>query len=103
METLDERVTKLAEEVKNVKDRLDVMMYNMVAMDAMTKFMLLNQNQVTGDLATLNTVLREITDIIDERMGAPHEPSDNADEEEDYDHDADADADEDDEPTGALN
>jgi len=103
METLDERVTKLAEEVKNVKDRLDVMMYNVVAMDAMTKFMLLNQNQITGDLATLNTVLREITDIIDERMGSPHEPSHDSDEDEDYDHDADADTDEDDEPTGALN
>lgn len=102
---LEEKVAKLADELQLVKEKLDTLMYNTVALDAVSKYMLLNQNQILGDMSLLNKVLKEITDVIDERISredsSHYEPDDYEDEDEqgeDEDY-----TDDDDEPTGALN
>ena len=101
---LEEKVTKLADEMKLLKEKLDTLMYNTVALDAVSKYMLLNQNQILSDMSLLNTVLKEITDVIDERISREDSSHYEADDLEDENDQAeDEDYTDDDEPTGALN
>lgn len=101
---LEEKVTKLADEMKVLKEKLDTLMYNTVALDAISKYMLLNQNQILSDMSLLNTVLKEITDVIDERISREDASHFEADDPDDGDDQAeDEDYTDDDEPTGALN
>jgi len=102
---LEEKVTKLADEMKLLKEKLDTLMYNAVATDAVSKYMLLNQNQILSDMSLLNTVLKEITDVIDERISredSSHYEADDLEDENEQVEDEDY-TDDDDEPTGALN
>lgn len=102
---LEEKVTKLADEMKLLKEKLDTLMYNTVALDAVSKYMLLNQNQILSDMSLLNTVLKEITDVIDERISredSSHYEADDLEDENEQVEDEDY-TDDDDEPTGALN
>lgn len=102
---LEEKVAKLADEMKLLKEKLDTLMYNTVALDAVSKYMLLNQNQILSDMSLLNTVLKEITDVIDERISredSSHYEADDLEDENDQVEDEDY-TDDDDEPTGALN
>lgn len=102
---LEEKVTKLADEMKLLKEKLDTLMYNTVALDAVSKYMLLNQNQILSDMSLLNTVLKEITDVIDERISredSSHCEADDLEDENEQVEDEDY-TDDDDEPTGALN
>lgn len=102
---LEEKVAKLADEIQLLKEKLDTLMYNAVASDALSKYMLLNQNQILSDMSLLNTVLKEITDVIDERVSreeSSHYESDDFEDENEQVEDEDY-TDDDDEPTGALN
>ena len=102
---LEEKVTKLADEIQLLKEKLDTLMYNTVALDAVSKYMLLNQNQILSDMSLLNTVLKEITDVIDERISredSSHYEADDLEDENEQVEDEDY-TDDDDEPTGALN
>ena len=102
---LEEKVTKLADEIQLLKEKLDTLMYNAVATDALSKYMLLNQNQILSDMSLLNTVLKEITDVIDERISredSSHYEADDLEDENEQVEDEDY-TDDDDEPTGALN
>jgi hypothetical protein len=98
--SLEEKVSQLTEDFKSMKEKIDVLFYNTVALDSLTKFMLLNQNQLIGDMAMLNDVLKQLTDMLDEKaMASPHEDSDDAD---DFDDVEESDGDDDD-PVGSLN
>ena len=102
---LEEKVAKLADEMQLLKEKLDTLMYNAVATDALSKYMLLNQNQILSDMSLLNTVLKEITDVIDERISredSSHYEADDLEDENEQVEDEDY-TDDDDEPTGALN
>ncbi len=102
---LEEKVAKLADEMQLLKEKLDTLMYNAVATDAVSKYMLLNQNQILSDMSLLNTVLKEITDVIDERISredSSHYEADDLEDENEQVEDEDY-TDDDDEPTGALN
>jgi|LauGreDrversion4_2_1035121.scaffolds.fasta_scaffold1882076_2 hypothetical protein len=98
--SLEEKVSQLTEDFKSMKEKIDVLFYNTVALDSLTKFMLLNQNQLIGDMAMLNDVLKQLTDMLDEKaMASQYEDSDDAD---DFDDVEESDGDDDD-PVGSLN
>jgi hypothetical protein len=93
--TLEEKVDIVTKDLATLKEKIDVLFYNTVALDSLTKFMLLNQNQLVGDMASLNDVLTQITQMLEERLQPPNENDD----ESEYDGDDD----DEDEPNGILN
>jgi len=98
--SLEEKVSQLTEDFKSMKEKIDVLFYNTVALDSLTKFMLLNQNQLIGDMAMLNDVLKQLTDMLDEKaMSGQYEEAEDA---EDFDDMEEGESDDDD-PVGSLN
>jgi len=98
--SLEEKVSQLTEDFKSMKEKIDVLFYNTVALDSLTKFMLLNQNQLIGDMAMLNDVLKQLTDMLDEKaMSSQYEDAEDSD---DFDDLEEGDGDDDD-PVGSLN
>lgn len=92
---MEEKVDIVTKDLATLKEKIDVLFYNTVALDSLTKFMLLNQNQLVGDMASLNDVLTQITQMLEERLQPPNENDD----ESEYDGDDD----DEDEPNGILN
>jgi hypothetical protein len=98
--SLEEKVSQLTEDFKLMKEKIDVLFYNTVALDSLTKFMLLNQNQLIGDMAMLNDVLKQLTDMLDEKaMSSQYEDAEDSD---NFDDVEESDSDDDD-PVGSLN
>jgi len=101
--SLEEKVSQLTEDFKSIKEKIDVLFYNTVALDSLTKFMLLNQNQLIGDMAMLNDVLKQLTDMLDEKaMSGQYEDAEEAEDAEDFDDMEEGESDDDD-PVGSLN
>ncbi len=96
---IERQILELSEEVQRLRERVDTISYSLISSDAISKYMILNQNQLLTDMSLLHGALKAITDSIAVVPGTA-EAEDN---DESLDESSDFGDDEDEEPNTSLN